>query len=100
MTRSKYIICFIVFYIFMVFLSIVERAIQGSLADSGVMAFFNALKIFVVFIFGYFCVAKRLKYIGLNTYYAWLIIIPLFGFIFCIYLCIKKSEEKKIFNNK
>ena len=40
MTRSKYIICFIVFFIFMVFLSIVERAIQGSLADSGVMAFF------------------------------------------------------------
>lgn len=82
----------------MMFFSIVARVIQNSGADNAVMSSINVLRIIAVSLFGYFCVAKRLKDMGKNPYYAWLIAIPLFGFIFCVYLCTKKSEEKKIFN--
>ena len=95
MTRSKYIIWFIAFVFALFVLNIFARAVENSL-DNTVMSSINALRILIVALFGYLCVAKRLKAIGKNPYLAWLIAIPLFGFIFCVYLCLKKSEETKI----
>ena len=96
MTRSKYIIWFIVFILVLMVLNIFAKAVVNSV-DSSVISAVNALRILVVALFGYFCVASRLKNIGKNPYLAWLIAIPIFGFFFCVYLCLKKSEEK---NNK
>lgn len=60
MTRSKYIIWFIAFVFALLVLNIFARAVENSL-DNTVMSSINALRILIVALFGYLCVAKRLR---------------------------------------
>ena len=86
----------IISFFFTIFNEVLDRQMD-AIDDPALLLFMSALcfiPAIVVFCYGYFCVARRLRDCGKNTYLAWLIIIPLVGFCLIIYLFIKSPVEK------
>lgn len=91
MNRLTYTISFILFFIILIILVSLENAITDIDAGKVILA----IRLMIVGGFIYFCAAKRLKNSGKNPYLSLLILVPIFGFFYAIYLCFPKT---KIYN--
>ena len=97
MHRGTYTIFAIAFIFVAVFFAPFNSSLNSAAErtdDPATLLIFSLIgliPILITFLFAYFCMARRLRDCGKNPYYAWFILIPLFGFCYIIYLCFPKS---------
>lgn len=56
---------------------------------------YMGINIFMMWLYAYFCMARRLRDCGMNTALAWLIIIPVISNLFMLYLFFPASKQIK-----
>ncbi|SKA66213.1 Protein of unknown function [Succinivibrio dextrinosolvens DSM 3072] len=100
MKRGKYSVFAVLFFIWSFFYQFASNSAVSLLespyaSDSSylIASFVFLIGVLVTFLFAYFCMARRLRDCGKNTYLAWLIVIPLVGFVFMIYLCFATNKN-------
>lgn len=93
MNRLTYTISFILFFIILIILVSLENAITDLDAGKVILA----IRLIIVGGFIYFCASKRLKNSGKNPYLSLLILVPVLGFFFAVYLCFPRT---KIYNSQ
>ena len=98
MSRTAYSIFTVLFIITFFFLNVICRAADQVAAETyeeGVVficSLTHFLPLITVILFAYFCMARRLRDCGKNTYYAWFILIPIFGMGYVFYLCFPQKQ--------
>ena len=98
MNRATYSIFMGLFLVTFVVLRVISKAageIAATAYEPGVVLICNMLHFLppvTVILFAYFCMARRLRDCGKNPYYAWFILIPLFGLAYVIYLCFAQKK--------
>lgn len=99
MKRTTYSLFMVLFLVSFVILRVISKAaeqVAATASEPGVIFICSALHFLppiTVILFSYFCMARRLRDCGKNTYYAWFILIPLFGLAYVIYLCFAQRKN-------
>ncbi|WP_295365613.1 DUF805 domain-containing protein [uncultured Succinivibrio sp.] len=103
MNRTTYSMFTVLFLVTFIVLRIICKAadqVAASAYEPGgvfICQMLHFLPPITVFLFTYFCMPRRLRDCGKNPYYAWFILIPLFGLAYVIYLCF--ASRKTISQN-
>lgn len=98
MSRRAYSIFTVLFIVTFFFITVIVKAGDKVAASSyepevqTICTMLHLLPIITVFLFSFFCMARRLRDCGKNTYCAWFILIPIFGLGYVIYLCFPKRK--------
>ena len=98
MGRTAYTIFTVLFIVTFFFLMAIVKAgdeIAAETYEAGVhtvCSMLHFLPLITVILFSYFCMARRLRDCGKNSYYAWFIMIPIFGMGYVFYLCFPESK--------
>lgn len=93
MNRLTYTIFFILFFLSL----IVLVSLENGLSDLNESKVILAVRLTIIGCFIYFCAAKRLKDCAKSPFLSLLILIPVLGFFFAVYLCFPRT---KIYNSQ
>lgn len=100
MKRKPYSIITIIVFIYYIIMDSASDTILLELDMASDPSFIFILGVIAIspfiitILYAYFCMARRLRDCGKNTYFAWFIIVPLFGLCYMFYLCFPKSKSQ------